>query len=39
MIEVYKAKLSEYAIPVEELGFRPIQAKNVVGPAVAAAAR
>ena len=35
MIRVYEAKLTEYSIPVEELGFKPMMAstKTVSNPA------
>lgn len=34
MIRVYEAKLTEFSIPVEELGFKPlyISSKNVQAP-------
>jgi growth arrest-specific protein 8 len=33
MIRVYEAKLTEYSIPVEELGFKPYMMKTAVNPA------
>ncbi|TPX34391.1 hypothetical protein SmJEL517_g02952 [Synchytrium microbalum] len=33
MMRVYEAKLGEYAIPVEELGFKPIQPRSTVAAA------
>lgn len=34
MIRVYEAKLTEYSIPVEELGFKPVLMKTKVIPAI-----
>jgi hypothetical protein len=31
MIRVYEAKLTEYSIPVEETGFKPIIASKAAG--------
>ena len=33
LIRVYEAKLSEFGIPVEELGFRPLVTSTTTGPA------
>lgn len=33
LIRVYEAKLSEYGIPAEELGFRPLVTNTSPGPA------
>ena len=33
LIRVYEAKLSEFGIPVEELGFRPLVTNTSNGPA------
>ncbi len=33
LIRVYEAKLLEYGIPAEELGFRPLVTSTAVGPA------
>ena len=33
LIRVYKAKLAEFGIPVEELGFRPLVTHTSTGPA------
>ena len=33
LIRVYEAKLAEFGIPAEELGFRPLITKTGTGPA------
>jgi hypothetical protein len=33
LIRVYEAKLAEYGIPAEELGFRPLVTSTGKGPA------
>ena len=33
IIRVYEAKLAEFGVPVEELGFRPLITTTTVGPA------
>eukprot|EP00798_Chlamydomonas_sp_ICE-L_P007219 gene7219-326_t len=33
LIRVYEAKLTEFGVPVEELGFRPLVTNTTVGPA------
>ena len=33
LIRVYEAKLAEFGVPVEELGFRPLVTNTSVGPA------
>lgn len=33
LIRVYEAKLAEFGVPVEELGFRPLITKTSPGPA------
>ena len=33
LIRVYEAKLAEYGIPAEELGFRPLLTNTATGPA------
>lgn len=33
LIRVYEAKLAEYGIPAEELGFRPLVTNTAPGPA------
>jgi growth arrest-specific protein 8 len=33
LIRVYEAKLAEYGIPVEDLGFRPLVTNTTAGPA------
>ena len=33
LIRVYEAKLSEFGVPVEELGFRPLVTNTSMGPA------
>jgi hypothetical protein len=33
LIRVYEAKLAEYGVPPEELGFRPLISSTTTGPA------
>jgi hypothetical protein len=33
LIRVYEAKLAEYGVPPEELGFRPLVTSTALGPA------
>ncbi len=33
LIRVYEAKLAEFGIPVDELGFRPLVTNTTTGPA------
>jgi hypothetical protein len=33
LIRVYESKLTEFGVPVEELGFRPLITKTGPGPA------
>jgi len=33
VIRVYESKLTEFGIPVEELGFRPLLSSSGIGPA------
>lgn len=33
LIRVYEAKLAEFGVPVEELGFRPLMTNTSTGPA------